>query len=522
MSGNFDLNVWQAIKDKSTPKTTNWRGISDSTAKTYGVRQEYNEDAQVVAQYYPVTLNDKLVGVKKRIVLPEKDFRAIGPVNSSCDLFGKYIFNSSPSNSIIIASGELDALSIYQMMAEYNETSGKKYENTPVVSAVMGEASSLKQYQNNYEFLNKFDKIFICPDQDTKGQEALHKIAKVLPRDKLYVIELPFKDANEMLTKGKQKEFVSRFFKAKHYSPAGILGSDVIYERIVERSLIPKVKLPMFLNKVNEMLSGGIPEGYIVNIMAGSGAGKSTLVNEIVLDILENKNRTLGVLTLEAEAGEYGENLLSRKIGRKLSLVNDPNEKHSIVTSEEVKQAAFELFNNEDGTPSFYLIDDRGDFGAIEEKIEELIISCSVNTIIIDVLTDIFAGEGLDYQQKFMKWQKSTVKAYPNLIFINIIHSRKGASGQQTASSGGRLSEEDMSGSAAQYQSGGINIVLQRDKTADSEIERNTTFVHVTKNRAAGSTGLACKLYYENETHTYYDIDEYRSINPHKFENYSD
>ena len=101
MSGNFDLNVWQAIKDRSTPKTTNWRGISDSTAKTYGVRQEYNEDAQVVAQYYPVTLNDKLVGVKKRIVLPEKDFRAIGPVNSSCDLFGKYIFNSSPSNSII-------------------------------------------------------------------------------------------------------------------------------------------------------------------------------------------------------------------------------------------------------------------------------------------------------------------------------------------------------------------------------------------------------------------------------------
>ena len=87
------------------------------------------------------------------------------------------------------------------MMADYNESTGKNYENTPVVSAVMGESSSLKQYQNNYEFLNRFEKIFICPDQDTKGQEALHKIAKVLPRDKLFVIDLPLKDANEMLQK---------------------------------------------------------------------------------------------------------------------------------------------------------------------------------------------------------------------------------------------------------------------------------------------------------------------------------
>lgn len=403
------------------------------------------------------------------------------------------------------------------MMADYNSKNGGKYENTPVVSAICGEASSLKQYQHNYDFLNRFDKIYICPDKDTKGEEALHKIAKVLPRDKLYVIELPLKDANDMLTKGREQDFISRFFKAPHYSPAGILGSDTIYEKIVDRSLVPKLRLPEFLNGANEMLRGGIPEGSIVNIMAGSGAGKTTLINEIVIEIIENKTRKLGVLTLEADAGEYGENLLSRKIGQKLSLFDDPIAKHEFITSDHVKQTALELFNNPDGTPSFYLIDDRGDFGAIEGKIEELIISCNVDTIIIDVLTDIFAGEGLDYQQKFMKWQKSTVKAYPGLIFINIIHSRKGGSGQQTASNGATLSEEDMTGSASQYQSGSINLVLARDKVNADPLERNTTYVHLTKNRHAGETGLACKLYYENETHTYHDFNVYKANNLEKF-----
>lgn len=227
--------------------------------------------------------------------------------------------------------------------------------------------------------------------------------------------------------------------------------------------------------------------------------------------------RKLGILTLEADAGQYGEALLSRKLGRKLSLFDNPVDKIEYLSSPDVQQAAKELFTRPDGTPAFYLIDERGDFDSIEKKIEELIISCGVDVIIIDVLTDIFAGQGLDYQQKFMRWQKSTVKAYPNLIFINIIHSRKAGSGQQTASSGGTLSEEDMSGSASQYQSGAVNIILQRNKVAEDPIERNTTYVHLSKNRSAGTTGLAAKLYYDNETHTYYDLEYYKKLFPEKF-----
>lgn len=248
--------------------------------------------------------------------------------------------------------------------------------------------------------------------------------------------------------------------------------------------------------------------------------GKTTIVNEFVLYHLKLKRYTIGVLTLEADAGEYGENLLSREIGRKLSLFDNPVDKVAYLQQDAVKEAADKLFLNEDGSPSFYLIDDRGDFDSIQSKIEELIISCGVQIIVIDVLSDIFAGESLDFQEKFMRWQKSTVKAYP-VIFINIIHSRKAASGQQTASNGGMLSEEDMVGSSAQYKSSGINIIIQRDKLAESDVDRDTTYIYLPKNRAGGVTGLATSLYYENATHTYYKLEMYKKMYPEKFEEVS-
>ena len=190
-----------------------------------------------------------LFGVKYRTA--DKKFCSIGEVGAHCDLFGQAIFKSSPSNSIIIASGELDALSIYQMLATSNKSI---YENTPVVSALVGEKSSLKQYQANYDFLNKFQKIYICPDKDDAGLEALHTVAKVLPRDKLFVIDLPlnFKDANDMLTADKGTEFKSRYLKAKAYSPSGIVGSDNLTEQLLSSFDNKKLSLPLFFKQIED------------------------------------------------------------------------------------------------------------------------------------------------------------------------------------------------------------------------------------------------------------------------------
>lgn len=59
--------------------------------------------------------------------------------------------------------GEIEALTIFQILKEYSDQ--KNYEPIPVVSSIIGEGG-MKQYQNNYDWLNKFEKIVICPDQD--------------------------------------------------------------------------------------------------------------------------------------------------------------------------------------------------------------------------------------------------------------------------------------------------------------------------------------------------------------------
>ena len=44
-------------------------------------------------------------------------------------------------------------------------------------------------------------------------KEALEKLSQVLPRDKMFVVELPKKDTNEMLMNGLEDDFIDRYFR---------------------------------------------------------------------------------------------------------------------------------------------------------------------------------------------------------------------------------------------------------------------------------------------------------------------
>lgn len=296
MSGHFDATVWANIKDTADTKTKNFRGLKESTAKKYGVYQSFDEETgEVNRQYYPITKNGVHLGVKIREV--PKNFSSRGLADATCDLFGQSIHTNSVAKQVIIASGELDCLSIYQMMSDFNRDS--KFSPPAVVSAIVGERSSLKQYQNSYEFLNSFEKIYICPDQDTAGEEALHAVAKVLPRDKLFVISLPRKDANEMLVKGDSAGFVSAYFKAKSYSPSGIVGSDLFYDELIDSFDTKKLSLPPFMHDTQEnMLAGGLEFPAIVNIVAPTGVGKclapGTLVRKADLSLVKVEDICVG------------------------------------------------------------------------------------------------------------------------------------------------------------------------------------------------------------------------------------
>lgn len=505
------------IKEGTTHKLT-WRGIRPETNKFFGVVYECSQETGLpIKQFVPTTIDNAHVGYKTR-VFPKDFSHPVGEVGQKCDLIGSFRFVNG-GKYVVLCAGEVDFLSAFQMLRDYQVSKGNEGKFDPVacVTPTVGESGCGKQIQGNYKFLDSFERIVICFDSDAAGKAAVEKITPLLPRGKVYIMTPRYKDCNEYLTKGKEREFVTDFYNAKKHTPAGIVASTEIYKEVVQRSLLERLPFPPFLEKLNKMLSGGITYGFIVNILAGSGSGKSSLINQCVTFWAKDCNILTGVVSLEADSAAYGENLLSQYAGKKLALISNKEEKYSVVTSEHMENCAKELFSYEDGSPRMYILDDRGDYSELQSHIEELITSFGVKVIVFDVISDVFAGMSIEDVDKYMRWQKNIVKQY-NVILINISHTRKSGGGQKAASQGAFLTEEATIGSGTQYRSAGINISLQRDKTHEDDVERNTTQVYLLKSRDTGVTGLACEIFYENETHTLYDKEYYFSqVKPPSF-----
>ena len=73
-----------------------------------------------------------------------------------------------------------------------------------------------------HEF-NQFKKIIVALDNDQAGREAQEKLIDVLPKGKVCVMKLRYKDPNDYLIQGKTSEFISDFWAAKPYTPDKVL-----------------------------------------------------------------------------------------------------------------------------------------------------------------------------------------------------------------------------------------------------------------------------------------------------------
>lgn len=478
------------VKSETSTKTHGYRGLKEETTKLFGVRHAFDADGNVIEQYYPCTQEGQLVGYKVRE--EPKNFFSIGRTGADVELFMQFKFNRG-GKYVLLCEGELDSLSAYQMLSEYNKSRGSDFE-TAVVSATIG-ANAKKQIAAQYKFFDSFENIILCMDNDSAGAKAEEELLKYLPKGKVKIMPRRFKDANEYLTKGQQREFIADFYNAKKQVPVGVLPSDQLYERMLNQAAVAKVPFPPFMQELNDMFVGGLPLGHIVNIAADTGIGKTTLVNELIKFWVFNSPHLVGIVSMELDAGQYGEVLLSQHIGKKLSLISSTEDKLEYIKSDRVKAMADELFKNGDD-PRFYLLDNRdGSIEEIQDTVEELVVACGCKIIVLDPLQDILDGLTNEEQAVFMKWMKGFIKSH-GVTFVLINHMRKTPAGQNGADS-----EQNIMGSSTIIKSASGNILLKRDKMAEDPVVRNTTEILVSKNRICGLTGPAGAVYYNNETH---------------------
>lgn len=506
VGSEFNKEIHKKIKEITGIDPRGYRGIREDISKQFGVRYQYSEeDGSVTKSMYPTTIDYDIAGYKVRI--DPKDFsKPVGETGKNCELFGQFKFKTF-NHTVLCVGGEVDMLSAFQMLSDAQRN--KQYDPCAVVSPTVGETGAFKQVKEQYQFFNQFKKIIVCMDNDEAGREATEKLVKVLPRGKVFVMEMRYKDPNEYLTKGKEQEFISDFWGAKQYTPAGLHASKTFLDAACRYADVKQLSLPSFMRKAQEMFNGsGLVKNEITTIFAQTSVGKSAFTDAMVVHwVLNEPEEVIGVLSLEATVDKYATNILSNYLGVRLNKMSGEDRK-AYLRSEAVTNKVNKLLTREDGSSRFYALDERGaGIEVIKEKIVEMIVHMGVTVVVVDVASDLFDGLALDEQESTIAWFKKLNKEYPDITLIFVAHTRKIKAGE-------RITESDIMGSSTLMKSSGQTISLERNKLHENPHMRNVTEVTIHKNRHFGETGPAGQVYFDLSTSKLFDLDDFIESHP--------
>lgn len=496
-----------------------YRSLKPDWLKFFGHMVKRNSQGVPTEIYYPETENNKVVGFKIRF-LPKK-FGKIGRTGKHSQLAGQFRYKTG-GKRILLVGGEGDMVAAWGMLREYYEGRGQgEYESVAVVAATCGEGSLAQQAAAQYDFLDKFDEIFVGLDNDDAGIKAMEEVCKALPANKVKVIKWTLKDPHEMLEQNRQKQFIRDFFNAKDYLDAGIKTAADAQQEVAEFLLAPKIGLPEYLHRLQANMRGGIRStGAIVNIIGDTSIGKSFFSDNLDLFWVFNSPLKPTIISLERTAGEFSADFYSLYLKKNLTWFQDGQDAVNYLQLPEVRTLLDDLIYNEHGESRFHIIDERdGTVEVLKKQVDRARKKHGSNLFVFDPLTDWLRSLGNEEQENFMLWQKMLKKE--GVVFINVLHTRKPP--QDKDGKVRQVTEYDVLGSGSFVQSADINIVLNRNKMATDPIERNTTIVSMPKCRG-GTTGIACELYYDPETRQQYDKQDFfsqqssRQVNPNYVE----
>lgn len=506
----------EEIKQKTSSKGSLYRGITDETNRLFKVRYSYDEQTgKPNGMYVPTYINDTIVGCKVRTF--PKTFWAVGNVGPKVKLMGEDVFKTH-SKILLLVGGETKCLNAYQMLENNRKTSGKtNWEEVAVMSVLNGESGSCPQVSNRYEVVDRFEKIIVCMDNDPAGIEAAKKLCKVLPDGKVWVMQTRYKDIDDYVVDSdgkrvhKEHEFIQDFWKAKRWTPDYIKTPEQAFDEIEEELLRPRITLPSYMYKLQDMTRGGILQGRMFNVIAHTSVGKTTHVRNMVYHWIMTSPVTPTIISIEETAAQYVIQLIALHGKKSAKFISDyPKLFDWFRNSEEASRLKQELCFKEDGSPRFFIIDERStDISQIEKQIETMFKKYGSSLFIMDVLSDLLRGSKAEKAEDHLNFQKGLMKY--GATFGNVLHTRKPSGGKKQGKSEENdkdATEYDALGTGSFVQSAAYNFILNRDKLADSEIDKNTTRVDIPKCRG-GLTGSAGGWYYDHSSSNCFDVEDW-------------
>lgn len=231
---------------------------------------------------FPFLLPDGTLALAK--TRTAEDGAAPKPTAKNCEpvLFGWQAIEPN-AREIVITEGEIDALS----MAAYGY---------PAMSVPFGGGKGAKQQwiENDFDRMERFERIYIATDMDGPGDEAAAEIAMRLGRHRCLRVSLPRKDANQCLVEGiTRAEIDTAIAEASNLDPEGLRRPSAYSDKVVH----------LFWPTDEEQIGYRTPYGSLgkdllfrpaeVTLWSGaSGAGKSQVLSHCIVDWVQQGGRT--------------------------------------------------------------------------------------------------------------------------------------------------------------------------------------------------------------------------------------
>lgn len=440
-----------------------WRGVSAATMRAMGTQTRVGEDGKPVSIVYRYPKG----GAKVRL-LDEKKFISEGDMGSP-QLFLSDKFPSGASRFITVTEGEQDALSFLEMM-------GIKW---PCVS-VRSSSSAKRDCTAMVDYLNSFERIYLCLDDDEPGLKAAKQVASLFDFNKVYLVKLNgLKDAAAYLEAKREKDFKSLWYAARKWLPDNIKsGLDELKKTAVGKKIDAIATYPF---PTLQSMTLGMRPTECVLWTAQEGIGKTEILRAVEYHVLKTTEANVGIIHLEESDQRAIQGLAGYEMRKPVHLLDVPEE--------DVGKALTSLVKRDDRlfVYSHYGSKDPSDFIT---TLRFLVAGCGCRLIFLDHITMVVSGDKDDNDTATLDELSTQLAMLAmelefGLHFVSHINDFGKTRGSRNIS---KIAD--------------IRIDLDRHLKAEDASERNTTKLTISKNRFCGDTGPAGQLLFNRETFT--------------------
>lgn len=435
-----------------------FRGISKKTAQFYNIHTKFVDGEEYERAFnYGKAWKVKNVA-NKRKQRCEGDFRAAG-------LYGQNLFDPGSLPSVTIFEGEEDAAAGYEMLRG----------RSACVSLKSGAGSAFRDLSRPdiYDYLNSFERIYICFDNDEPGQAAVKSIQGLFDFRKVYHVKITkYKDANDYLQEGEADAFEATWKSAKRFVPDNIISSFDDIRKTLEESKDDQIGTYPF-EGLNEKLYG-VFAGDVVVIKAMEGVGKTEFFRAFEHHLLKTTEHPIGIIHLEEDNATTIKAIAGYELGVPAVLPDCG------LSREDILDGYRKAVRDDEGRIHIHSSFDIEDEGSFLGNIRFLVSAAGCRFIFLDHISWLATGgEDEDERKKLDRISQKLKLLAKELKFALIMISHVNDNGQTR-------------GSRNISKVANVVISLDRDVNAGS----NTTKFLVEKARLGGRTGPAGQGYF--------------------------